>query len=88
MGQGSGNDLPTVQLTEDDFTDGAIDVLTLLVKAELCSSKSDARRNVQQGGVTIENEKITNIDHTLSREEIAEGILVRKGKKSFCRVIC
>ena len=88
MGQGSGNDLPTVQLTKDDFTEGSIDVLTLLVKAGLCSSKSDARRNVQQGGVTIENEKIMNIDYMLSEEDVANGILVRKGKKSFCRVIC
>ncbi len=88
MGQGSGNELPTVQLTKDDFTDGSIDVLTLLVKADLCSSKSDARRNVQQGGVSIENEKITNIDYTLSIETVAKGVLVRKGKKSFCRVIC
>ena len=86
MGEGSGNDLPTVQLNEEDFTDGAIDVLTLLVKTGLCSSKSDARRNVQQGGVTVENEKISAIEFSVSKEKIAEGIIVRKGKKSYCRV--
>jgi tyrosyl-tRNA synthetase len=88
MGQGSGNDLPTVELKEEDFTDGVIDVMTLLVKAELCTTKSDARRNVQQGGVTIENVKITDISHTVSKEDVAKGILVRRGKKNYCRVIC
>ena len=86
-GGAGGNDLPSVTVSDEDFTDGKIDILTLLVKSGLCESKSDARRNVQQGGVSVNNEKITKIDRTVTAEDIAGGLLLKRGKKNFCQVI-
>ena len=86
-GGAGGNDLPSVTVSDEDFTDGKIDILTLLVKSGLCESKSDARRNVQQGGVSVNNEKINKIDHTVTAEDIAGGLLLKRGKKNFCQVI-
>ena len=86
-GGAGGNDLPSVTVSDEDFTDGKIDILTLLVKSGLCESKSDARRNVQQGGVSVNNEKITKIDHTVTAKDIADGLLLKRGKKNFCQVI-
>ena len=87
FGGGEGGDVPTLSLTDADFTDGAIDVLTLLVKAGLVPSKSEARRAVEQGGVTVDGEKITDIKKTYRKSELADGKLVRRGKKSFMKVI-
>ena len=84
--QGSAADMPTTDLGEADLTDGQIDILTLLVKAELVPTKSEARRNVQQGGVTVNDEKVTDLKKTFGREELAEGLVVRRGKKSFRKV--
>ena len=86
-GVGNGNDLPSVCVTDDDFADGTVDILTLLVKSGLCSSNSDARRNVQQGGVSVNNGKISDIKYTVTARDLSEGIIIKKGKKSFCRVI-
>ena len=86
-GVGNGNDLPSVLLTDDDLAEGSIDILTLLVKSGLCSSNSDARRNVQQGGVSVNNIKVTDIKHLVTVRDISEGVIVRKGKKNFCQVI-
>ena len=84
---GGAADMRTVTLTADDFTDGAIDMLTLLVKTELCPSKSEARRAVQQGGVSTDDEKITDITHALSVDTLSNnGITLRRGKKQFCKV--
>ena len=87
FGAGSGADAPTTELSATDLTDGTIDMLTLLVKCGLCASKSEARRNVEQGGVTVEGEKITDIRHTLASAELAGGVLIKRGKKSYRRVI-
>ncbi|MBE6555130.1 MAG: tyrosine--tRNA ligase [Ruminococcaceae bacterium] len=87
FGAGSGADAPTTELSDDDLTDGAIDILTLLVKTELCASKSEARRNVQQGGVTVEGDKVTDFTKTYTKEELAGGLLVKRGKKSYRRAI-
>ena len=86
-GIGGGNDLPSVSLKEEDLADGRIDILTLLVKSGLCESKSDARRNVQQGGVTVNNVKISKIDYEVTAGDISAGVLLRKGKKNYCRII-
>ena len=86
-GVGNGNDLPSVCITDDDFADGTVDILTLLVKSGLCSSNSDARRNVQQGGVSVNNGKISDIKYTVTARDLSEGIIIKKGKKSFCRII-
>ena len=86
--QGSAADMPTVALTEDDFIDDAVDVLTLLVKSQLVPSKSEARRAVQQGGVTIDGEKVTNIQEVFTKEAfVGEGLVVKKGKKSFKKIV-
>ena len=87
FGGGEGGDVPTLSLIDADFTNGAIDVLTLLVKAGLVPSKSEARRAVEQGGVTVDGEKITDIKKTYAASELSEGKLIRRGKKSFMKVI-
>ena len=87
FGAGSAAEAPTTELTDEDLTDGAIDILTLLVKTELCASKSEARRNVQQGGVTVEGDKVTDIYKSYTKAELAEGLLVKRGKKSYRRAI-
>ena len=87
FGAGSGADAPTTELSADDLTDGAIDLPSLLVKCELCTSKSEARRNVEQGGVTVEGEKITDTRRTFTAADLASGLLIKRGKKNYRRVI-
>ncbi len=84
---GGADNAPTVELAEADLQDGAIDILTVLVKAELVPSRSEARRAVEQGGVTVNDEKITNLRHSFSISDLKDGILVRRGKKSFKKVV-
>ena len=86
-GVGNGNDLPSVVLSDGDFQDGKIDILNLLVKSGLCTNNSDARRNVQQGGVSVNNSKVSDIRYSVTPKDIAEGIILKKGKKNFCRVL-
>ena len=83
----NGGDAPTTELTADDLTDGSIDIMTLLVKTGLCASKSDARRNVQQGGVTVNDAKVTDIAASFQAEQLKAGLLVKRGKKNFNKVI-
>lgn len=86
--QGTAEDMPCAELTEADFTDGKIDILTMLVTSELVSSKSDARRAVVQGGVSVDGEKISDIHADFSTEDLSgEGIVLKKGKKNFRRVV-
>lgn len=84
---GGADNAPTVELTEADLQEGAIDILTVLVKAELVPSRSEARRAVEQGGVTVNDEKITNLRHSFTASDLKDGILVRRGKKNFKKVI-
>ena len=85
---GAAADMPKTELTEADLTDGNIDIMTLLVKCGLTASKSEARRAVQQGGVSVDGEKITDIAHTFAGEDFGgEGIVLKKGKKNFRKVI-
>ncbi|MBR4334894.1 MAG: tyrosine--tRNA ligase [Clostridia bacterium] len=87
FGGGADADVPTLTFSDADFTDGAIDILTILVKAGLVPSKSEARRAVEQGGVTVDGEKIGDVKKAYAKAELAEGKLVRRGKKSFMKVI-
>ena len=82
-GSGSSEDMPTTEISEDELTDGAMDIITILVRTGLCSSKSDARRNIQQGGVTVDDIKINDIGKTYSADELRAGITVKRGKKNF-----
>ena len=84
---GASADMPTETLTADDFVDGKIDILTVLVKAGLVPSKSEARRAVEQGGVSVDGEKITDMKKAYAPEEMKEGIVVRRGKKSYKKVV-
>ena len=86
-GAGSGENVPACALEEADFTDGRIDILALLVKSGLTKTRSEARQNVLQGGVSADGEKITDIKKAYVPSEIpAEGLLLKKGKKGYCRV--
>jgi len=86
-GGGAASDMPVTELTEAELTDGKADVLSLLVKAGLCPSRGDARRNVQQGGVTANDAKITDTNHAFSADELREGVLLRRGKKNYARIV-
>ena len=70
-----------------DLSEDGADILTMLVKAGLCPSKSDARRNIQQGGVTANDEKITDISKIFSRSELRKGVILRRGKKNYQKII-
>ena len=81
-------DMPTANLTEEDFTEGKIDVLTMLVKSGLVPSKSEARRAVEQGGVTVDGEKVTDIKTTYEVSAFeGDGMVVKRGKKNFRKVV-
>ena len=85
--QGNAADMPTITLSDENFQEEAIDILTLLVESQLVPSKSEARRAVQQGGVSIDGEKITNIQEVFTKEAfVGEGLVVKKGKKHFKKV--
>ena len=79
--------IPTVELSAADFEGGVADLLTLLVKAELVPSKSEARRAVEQGGVTVADAKVTDIKATFPVADFAEGVMIRRGKKAFKKVV-
>ena len=85
---GNAADMPTVELTTDDMTDGSIGILTLLTKSGMVPSNSEARRAVQQGGVTMDGEKITDIHETITTDRLTgEGLVLKKGKKNFRKMI-
>ena len=87
-GDGDAEHMPTTELTNDDFGGGSIDVLTLLVKCGLAASKGEARRLVQQGGVTVNDEKVSAIETTFGCEQFTgDGIVIKKGKKVFHRAV-
>ena len=87
-GDGDAEHMPTTELTNDDFGGGFIDVLTLLVKCGLAASKGEARRLVQQGGVTVNDEKVSAIETTFGCEQFTgDGIVIKKGKKVFHRAV-
>ena len=86
-GSGSSENMPTTKLTEEDFVDGKIDIMTLLVKSGLCATKSEARRNVQQGGVSVNDEKVSDIGKYFEASDFDAGLILRRGKKNYNKVI-
>ena len=84
---GDAENMPLAELSDENFKDGAIDVISLVFYAGLATSKSDARRAVEQGGVTVDGEKVTSIDSTFARDMFIDGLVVKKGKKSFRKVV-
>ena len=88
FGGGAGSaDMPTLELSESDLADNGADIMTLLVKTGLCPSKSDARRNIQQGGVTANDEKVSDISKAFRAEELRKGVILKRGKKNFYKVV-
>ncbi len=86
-GGGASDNIPTTELTEADFPAGKIDILSLLVKTGLCASRGDARRNVEQGGVSAGDQKVTDIARSFTPADIGQGLTLRRGKKNYNRVV-
>ncbi|MBQ7761072.1 MAG: tyrosine--tRNA ligase [Clostridia bacterium] len=84
---GGSDNMPECKLEQSDLRDGTADILTVLVKAELVPSRSEARRAVEQGGVTVDGDKVTDIKTTYTKEQLSNGLVVRRGKKAFKKVI-
>ena len=87
FGAGADAEIPETTLGDEDFCDGVIDIGTILVKAGLVASKSEARRAIEQGGVAADNEKITDFKATFTKADLADGKVFRRGKKNFRKVI-
>lgn len=81
-------DMPTTEIEEADLIDGAIDLISLLVKAELAPTRSEARRNIEQGGVTVDGEKVSDVKATFTKDALAgDGMVIKRGKKKFKKVV-
>jgi tyrosyl-tRNA synthetase len=84
---GSVEAAPEFKLDDESFIDGSIDILTILAKSGLAPTRSEARRNVEQGGVTVDGEKVTDIKKTYTKDAVKNGILVKRGKKNFKKIV-
>jgi tyrosyl-tRNA synthetase len=78
--------MPKTILTDDNFTDGKIDILTLIVTAGMTTSKAEARRAVEQGGVTVNGEKISDVKAAFAQTDFDSEFILKKGKKNFQRI--
>ena len=85
-GGGDDANTPSTEISKDELQDGSIDVISLLVRSELVKSRSDGRRAIEQGGVSIDGEKISDVKATVDEDRLAEGILLKKGKKNFRKI--
>lgn len=83
---GNAADMPTAELADEDFTEGSVDVITMLVKSGLVASRSEGRRAIEQGGVSIDGEKVTDIKQTVAKDAIGDGIVLKRGKKNFRKI--
>ena len=87
-GGANNTNMPTVTVTAEDFPDGDLDIISVLVKAGLCDSRGDGRRNIQQGGVSVADEKVTDISTKYTLNDFkGEGLIIRRGKKKFAKVV-
>lgn len=86
-GAGDSEHMPTTEITASDLTDGKADIIKLLVATGLCTSNGDARRNIQQGGVTVDDEKVTDISAAYTEDQLKTGVVIRRGKKNYMKVI-
>ena len=87
FGAGNADSAPEFELGEEDLTDGSIDILSVLTKSGLAPTRSEARRNVEQGGVSVDGEKVTDIKTSYDKAALAAGLLVKRGKKNFKKII-
>ena len=84
----STENMPTFQLSEEDFTEGTIDILSILNKSGLAASRSEARRNVEQGGVSVDGTPVKDIKASYARDQFAgDGVVVKRGKKNFKKIV-
>ena len=83
---GSATNMPTETITEDIFKDGSVDILQLLISANLATSRNEARRAVEQGGVSVNGEKVTDSHATYTKDAFTDEFILKKGKKKFCKV--
>ena len=86
-GAGDDANIPTTEITEDQLTDGKMGLLSLMVACKLATSNGDARKNVAGGGVSVNDEKVTDVKFEVTREMLAQGVKLRKGKKIFHKAI-
>ena len=86
-GRGDDENMPMTEIAINDLSDGVIDIMTALVKTGLCASKSEARRNIQQGGVSVNDEKVTDISAAFDADALKNGIVIKRGKKNFNKLI-
>ena len=86
-GRGDDENMPMTEITINDLSDGVIDIMTALVKTGLCASKSEARRNIQQGGVSVNDEKVADISASYDADTLKNGIVIKRGKKNFNKLI-
>ena len=85
---GDSANMPTTELGDEDFNEGVIDILSILQKSELVPSRAEGRRAIEQGGVSVNNDKITDVKLTFTKKELeGEGIIVRRGKKNYKKII-
>ena len=87
FGAGNAEEAPEAPISEDAFTDGSIDLISILVAAGLAPTRSEARRNIEQGGVLVDGEKETDFRKTYTKDQIAAGLVVKRGKKNFKKVV-
>ena len=87
FGSGDSTLTPSVTVPADMLVDGAIDVNSLLVLGKMVPSKSEGRRAIEQGGVTIDGKKVTDVRATVSEEQLKGGVLIKRGKKSFNKFV-
>ena len=85
-GSGRSENMPTTELTDEDFTDGSISLAAILVRCGLCPSNSDAKRNIKQGGISVNDEKITDFAKSYSKADIGGEFIIKKGKKDYHKV--
>ncbi len=87
-GGANNTNMPTVTVTAEDFPNGELDIISVLVKAGLCDSRGDGRRNIQQGGVSVADEKVTDISTKYTLDDFkGDGLIIRRGKKKFAKVV-
>ena len=87
FGAGDASNMPTATVDDDCFKDGEVDLITLLVAGGLCQTRSDARRNIEQGGVTVNGEKETDLKKTYTKDNFGDGMVIKRGKKNFKKLV-
>ena len=87
FGAGDSTNMPTAEVSDEDFRDGTVDLITLLVAGGLVGTRSDGRRAIEQGGVTVNGEKETDVRKTYTKDDFGDGIVIKKGKKSFKKLV-